>query len=241
MALSLRGTAENSGIDGADLSITLPAGVAEDDGVWLAYAEGTNSDVDMAMVTTGYTELADLNRGPSIQNNLGVFRKIMGATPDSTATCDGHGDAGAPLVAVCQVWTGADTTTPEDATSTTATADAGDPDSPSITTVTDGAVVISFGSTNANDGAVTAPSGYSDQVDVGRTDSASATVGAASITVASAGPENPASWTNWSGAVFPRHCAVTVAVRPGGGGAPAATEPANVSVTFTLATCGAGR
>jgi hypothetical protein len=216
MALSLRGTAENSAIDGADVTVTHPGGIATNDVVYVAYAVGHNtSDFDMQVSTAGYSELADLYANDALDGQLGVFRKVQGATPDSTVVCVGTTASTGSAAAVEHVWTGADTTTPEDATTTTATGiDSGVVDSPAITTVTANAIVLSTGSNANADTTVTAPSGYGNQVDIEGNDSSDCVVMMASIAVVSPAEEDPPAWQDLTTSSFQSWCAATVAIRP---------------------------
>src|SRR3990167_4835602 len=112
MALALRGVAEGLANTGATVTVTHPGGIAENDVVFIGYTIGNSTvDRDMAMTTASYTELADLYANDSTDTNFGVFRKVMGATPDSTAVCTGV-DSSTIMAAVESVWTGVDTTTP---------------------------------------------------------------------------------------------------------------------------------
>lgn len=223
MALAFRSSAENSALNGGDVTVTHVAGIAANDVVYFAYAIGDNDGIDqnMAMITAGYTELADIFADSTNDTNFGVYRKIMGSTPDSTAQCDGLGGVDAAVAAVEHVWTGADQTTPEDATTTTATGITEDPpDSPSIVTVTANAVVIATGANNSDDTTVTAPSGYSNQIDITRTDDTRILIGMASKAVASPTTEDPAVWTTWYTDVGSAWAAATVAIRPAPEGQP---------------------
>lgn len=206
MALGLVGVAENSGANGADVIVTLPGGVATGDVVYVVYGIGAASNQDMVMLTADYIEISDV-LGVGSDANLGVFRKIMGGTPDTTAQVEGRGDSATSVAAVLQVWSGADQTTPEDATATSTQ----NVDGPSIDTVTAGAVVISAVAVNNVDATVTAPSGYTDLVDRGQADDENITVAMASILKASAGTENPGAWgIDTGGGVV----TVTLAIRP---------------------------
>lgn len=210
MAITVVGTAEGSNQNGLALTITLPT-VLQDDIVYVFTGTGNEGTAAPGLNTSGYTELFNLD---DTSAGLRCFRKVMGASPDTTVQVTAQFN-GIPRAAVVVAVRGADTSTPEDATSTTAgQTTSTNPDSPSITTVTNGALVISAFATSANDSTVTAPSGYTDQVDDNENnagDSTSVTVGAASKIIASAGAENPASWTNVSnGSWF----AASVAVRP---------------------------
>lgn len=208
MALSLRGTAV-SGTGAADPTCTLPVGTATDDVVYFAVHTQHNSDFDLSMITTGYTELADLFQDDTTDSSLGVFRKIMGATPDSTAQAE---TGAAFAVAVCMVWTGADTTTPEDATTTTAGAiNGGTPNPPSITTVTANAIVLAIGGSSEADAVTNPPTGYSNLVDL---QSGTANVMMSSKLVASPGAEDPGTYADVSGTTADAWTAATVAIRP---------------------------
>jgi hypothetical protein len=206
MALTNVGVAENVGASGADVVITLPGGTTTGDVVYVAYGIGATANQDMVMLTADYAEISDVVATGG-DANLGVFRKIMGGTPDTTAQVEGRGDADTSVAAVCQVWRGADQTTPEDATATSALSENG----AAIVTVTAGAVVISAVAVNNADATVTCPSGYSNQVDAAQSDTESIGVGMASILKAAAGSEDPGAWTiDTSGGVV----SVTLAIRP---------------------------
>ena len=123
MAISFIGAAGVSSISGANATLTLPGPPIADDLVIVSFAIGDNdgNDFNMAMVTTGYTEVADLHAENTQDCDLGVFWKVMSGTPDTTAEVDGLGGVDASVVAVCMVFRGVDTGTPMDVTPTTVT------------------------------------------------------------------------------------------------------------------------
>lgn len=217
MALSLRGVAESTAA--ADPTITHPGGIAQNDVVIFAVHTDETSNQDLSMITTGYTELADVYANDNFDTNLGVFRKIMGATPDSSAQAETGSATG---LAVEHVWTGADTTTPEDATTTTVTKTNGSrADPPAITTVTADAVVIAIcSSAYQQTGTLSEPTGYSNLVDVG--ESVTGHVMMASKAKASPGAEDPGIFNGFNNGVSDSAAsgaAATVALRPGTSGA----------------------
>jgi hypothetical protein len=221
MAITRRGEAENSATNGADFDVTHPAGLVENDVIYLTVTVGTLlTDTDFNMTApTGWTELADLYANDTAETNLAVFRKVMGVTPDSTATISNPGGFGQGCAAVEIALIGVDTTTPEDATTTTATGiDTGTPDGASITTVTDGAWVLTCVGNPDSDTTITAPTGYSNQVDRNSAASEPCTTGMTTKEVTTAAAENPGAWTNMSTNAANSWCAATVAVRPAGGG-----------------------
>jgi hypothetical protein len=127
-----------------------------------------------------------------------VGRKAMGATPDTSVTVTGSGNANHGTAAIAFVFRGVCPVTPEDATATTTTGSSTNPDPPSITTVTDNAAVIAGANSTANDTSITAPSGYGSQFDIVGDDTNDITIGLSWKAVAAAGAENPAAWTGWS-------------------------------------------
>jgi hypothetical protein len=212
MAITLVGTAENSVAPATSLTVTLPT-LAEDDVVYLFVTASAAGPPATTITTSGYTKLHDQTVSVSGSNGrFTVWRKVMGATPDSNVVISHTSGSSAPGAAVAVCLRGVDPTTPEDATLTAAgPTTSTTPDSPSITTVTDDAWVISAFGAGVSDTTVTAPSGYSNQVDRNSSFFAVNTVGAATKEIATAGAEDPASWTNLSSGNW---SAVSVAVRP---------------------------
>ncbi len=103
--------------NGASVTLTLPT-MQQDDLVIIAYSAGDNDNVDenMSMTTAGYTEVEDLFANDTQDLDLGVYWKVMGASPDTTAVATGVGGTDAAIAAVCMVFRGVDTTTPMDVT-----------------------------------------------------------------------------------------------------------------------------
>ena len=139
--------------------------------------------------------------------------KRMGATPDANAT---FAPGAADHTYAIQVWRGVDTSTLLDvALPAEATGDSANPNSPSATTATNGALVISVAHLDDDDALVSVtPSGYTNMIS-DNTGQASSTVGAtvamASKIIASAGAENPGEWTMDSSDAW---AANTLALRP---------------------------
>lgn len=199
-ALSL--TALSGGIGSAPI---------ENDLVIVAVFGANSSDQDIAI--SGYTEVADIFANGTNDTNLGVFIKKMGSTPDTSVTVPSLTN----VIAVVYVLRGVDAATPQDATATTATkTNSGIPDPPSITTATNGAMIVILSATRGSAGSFSPPSGYTNSV---VKSNGSQSVMAASKTLATAGSDNPGIWT---GILFDQTsytCAsVTMALRPGAGG-----------------------
>lgn len=213
MANSLVGTPTTAAAsNGADVTISMPTGVAQND-VCYVFVFVTHQTIGAAMSSAGWTTVAGpLNDG--VSSRAACYRKVMGASPDANATVTGSGNTGDSAAVVCFAIRGSDTTTPEDATATTAFNGTGstDPDPASIVTVTNGAWVIAFAGSRVNDASVTAPTGYSNLAQiVGNDETDDATSAGSTKEVATAGTEDPASYTTWDSG---RWITVTVAVRP---------------------------
>jgi len=122
-----------------------------DDLVVYLWAKVTSADTDMTMVTSGYTEVADLHLidpGAITGIDFAVYYKKMGATPDTTAVANNTNGAsnGIVHIGIAMVFRGVDTVTPLDVTSTTATGiNQVHVNPPSITPVTTGAFIVALG------------------------------------------------------------------------------------------------
>lgn len=210
MAITYVGGATGSAVDGADTSaIALPT-LQENDIVLVAGGHTGAASQTPGPTDSGYAEIASV----ALVGNkyFTVHRKRMGATPDTTVTGGGSGNANHGCSYVVMCFRGVDTTTSEDATATVAQASSTNPDSPSITTVTNGAAVVSLAGSIVSDSSVTVPTGYGDKVNIstsGETQDYSAA--GAWITKATAGAENPAAWASWASGIWG---AATVALRP---------------------------
>lgn len=233
-AISFVGSCENSAISGADVTLTLPS-MLQDDIVIVAYTVGDNDsvDFDMAMITAGYTEVADVHAPTDTQDvELGVYWKVMGALPDAEGVVDGLGGTDAAVAAVCMVFRGVDTTTPMDVTPTTdALNNTMHPDPPSIdhnnpTGVWTVIVGASGHSLNTAAGTYTFPTGYTtNALEDGEIDTSDATVGMGYRSSGVSDPENPGVMTH-SGTDSVNYvwAAATLALRPAAASAPTVTS-----------------
>jgi hypothetical protein len=142
----------------------LSGGVAtspqEGDYVIVIFANGDTVNRNMRATDLSWAQLVDAYVSDTYDVNLGVFAKFMGPTPDTEFEGSTTSASSPASAVVVHVWRGVDTGTPMDASavarpqSNTNVIDAN-----SITTVTDGAVVlITGGGVNFGD-PYTVPSG----------------------------------------------------------------------------------
>jgi hypothetical protein len=140
-------------------------------------------------------------------NQSALYRKVQveGAL-DTSVTCIGNGSNQYNYMGI--VFRNVDQSVIEDAVTTSASGSSANPDSPSITTVTDNALVMSIASTATGDSTVTDPPGYTR---INGTSHSFNSMYASYLIKTPAGAEDPGAWTNWSsGSWF----ALTVALRP---------------------------
>jgi len=200
---------------GTSDDVTLPGPPQEDDIVIVGLGSDYNSG-QCIINTTGYTEL--YNDGSGGVPVAVLAYKIMGATPDTLVNVQKDGTM-RNMAVVIQVWRGVDTTTPIDATPTTASSSTGMPNSPSYTPVTDGALVFTVGFLDDdNCTTVTAPTtpspGFSNLTyGSADTDGNGITVMMASLEQATAGTIDPGIFTG-TGSTDDEWHAVTFALRP---------------------------
>ena len=166
-----------------------------------------------------YTELANLFSNDSEDTVLQVGYKVLSslAAGDIEITIQGGTDSTrAAWAAAVHVWRGADTSTPIDVTTQTATfTNTGIPNPPAITPVTDNAVVIAVGAAGHNGGTDTfTSSDLSNFLTVAGNDTDDVSIGMGSFAWTS-GAVDPAAfgWTQSDSGSFSA-AAVTLAIRP---------------------------
>ena len=202
----------------------------EGDIVVIAYGIGTATvDVDVAVTTSGYTEVADLYPGGSWSANLGVFYKVMGSTPDTSVVLTSTGASTRQASAVIHVWRYIYSANPIDVyTTTTSTAVSGIIDPPDITPTAPGAIILGIGATSAStsntiiQGRSLSNFVYAQLEDTGLGSDTECDTGIGYTRWVS-GTYAPPQWVGGGGVSGDSMSAVSLALRPMGGTAPAVT------------------
>jgi len=120
---------------------------------------------DVQAVTSSYTEIFDLYVNDVQDVNLGVFCKLMTATPDTTAVLDTGGTNTNGGVAMAAVFRGVNQTTPLDVLSTSANGIDGNlANPPAITPSSPGAWIMAIYA-GSNDPTMTAATGPANMTD----------------------------------------------------------------------------
>lgn len=219
------GSASDSQANGADATVSLAdLSLQENDLVVLGGAIGDNDNIDFTMAlvgATGWNKEADLFADDTQDVSLGVWTKIMGATPDSSVVVSGQGGTDSTTVAVAHAFRGVDLTTPMDVAVTPATGlNTAHADPPSIdhnnpsgvATV----VVVASGNTGGGSQFVhTPPTNYGLTWETTfANDTSDASIGMG-VNFSPADPENPGT-ANYTGTDSTSFCwaAVTMALRP---------------------------
>ena len=142
-------------------SFSLPGTPLEGDYAQVSLVSDQSFSGADKVLTSGYVEIYDGGtQNPAAQS----FRKRMGSTPDSSVLVEQNDNR---IISVhIALIRGADATTPIDATPTTSSGASGEPDPPSFTTVTPGALRVALGYTDDDDvlayGGSGPPSGWGD-------------------------------------------------------------------------------
>lgn len=211
--------------------------------VWGGRAASVNDDVSMS--TAGYTELADLYANDTADINAGLFRKVMGGTPDTSAVIAVNGTSVNGAFALAMVFSGVDITTPEDVAATTNTGINGNlADPPSNTPSNAGAWPVAFyaGATNGTaPTGPTAPSGLTNWVSTTSLGSTRRSQGGAGTkTDWTSGAFNPDPWSGTTNTTSDSWAAAHAVLRAAGGNATAASGKGSVDVAGAAATSSAG-
>lgn len=214
MAITIVGTPQVGGaFNGGDVTLTFDVTPSENDVVIVYGGASYFSSPNPAAPGTGYTQIALYSHATNLF--FGAWYKRMGASPDSSVACHGNGQIDSATAYGCYVLRGVDTTTFADAAATTAglTVSA-NPNAPSITTVTNGAWVVAVAGSKVVDSTPGTVSGYSNQYAFASNDTTDITVAGATLEKTTAGAEDPAAWSSWTGGNW---YAITIAVRPSSG------------------------
>lgn len=242
MAISLVGS-EGGLVGGSDLDVDLtPYSLAENDVVVVHLCRRATSDTTPAMTSAGYTAAyANVYSNSTNDSNLRSFYKVMGATPDSTATITTTGFGNTQSYAL-QVFRGVDPTTPLGGiTPTTATSSGvGSPNAPAITPTDAGSWIVAAGGVCGPTGgtgttAITVPS---NMTDLAHGENDRAVVGAALKTDWASGAFDPATFGGGSIASGNGISAATFVLKPAAGGSGvtgslAATESGSDTASFS--------
>lgn len=197
---------------------------AANDIVIAVFATGSTVDRTLAITdgTSNYTLIGSelYSAGVAFSSSLRVAYKIMGGTPDTTTTFGPTGDAADGGAMAIHVYRGVDTTTPLDATATTATGTGTSAVNPaSITPVTAGALVVAAGGGAASTGAPYTTTDLYNFLSTVGVDSNDGEVGIGWRSWTS-GALDPAVWTGGTAGSNDAWCAVTLALRPAASGTP---------------------
>lgn len=131
---------------------------------------------------------------------------------DTTITITNTANSFDACSGIALAFRGVDTDNPFDAVTTSASGSASAPNPPSITTVTDNAMVVAIGASIDLDGSPGTVDGYSDTIVVTGNDTVDSTTAAAYKIKATAGAEDPGAWSTWNAPTA--WVAFTAALRP---------------------------
>jgi hypothetical protein len=150
------GAAQGADINGASVTVDLTTMSLQENDVLIAsfaVAHDAGGLATVSIDSTGWTEIANFRANSGEDVTLGVWYKVMGATPDTSFVTTATGDATDSTGAIVRAYRGVDTTTPLDVTPTTSTNTSGFiPDPPSITTANDYTMIVGIGAASHTGG-----------------------------------------------------------------------------------------
>ena len=137
--------------------ISLPVGTTTGDIVIVVLTSDYNTG-EASIGTSGYTTILDTGN----DDPVGLTKyKIMSATPDTVVSVTKASGGGRDMGAIVEVWRGVNITVPLSGTTTNYQGTSRDPDCPSMTTLSDDALVFAIGQLDDDIATVTgAPSGF---------------------------------------------------------------------------------
>ncbi|MGH7510888.1 MAG: hypothetical protein ACREMZ_15655 [Gemmatimonadales bacterium] len=228
MPSPFRGTPKSDGVtNGGNVVLTFDVGAdapQEGDVVIFYGGRGNNTNSDpnaWGPVTSGYEAVETLQ--PAVPNTLcpkwGLWKKVMGATPDLTVEGAGGGGTNQGAAYSCYVL---DKSLIDAAIFDAVAVNTGEvtqvPDGPAITTQTAGAWVITHAAVNNIDDTRGTVANYTIIPGAIGNDNQDCNIEAAWREIAEPGTEDPPAWSTWDSAVGG---AITIAIKPvteGGGG-----------------------
>lgn len=215
--IALRGTGKvNNAANGGNVVLTFDVGNNAPQQNDLVIVFGGHGNAVTTLLAPGqnapndgsYTQI-DAHTGSAPVT--GVWLKKMGATPDTKVTCSGAGSASDGVAYAAWVFQNVDPSSAQDATATVNNATSTNPNPASITTNTNGAMVLAIAASRVNDTTPGTVTNYANQLISAGNDTNPMTVSGMVRTIATAGPEDPAAYSSWSSGVWR---AVTVALKP---------------------------
>lgn len=168
MAIAARTATTASSAGATSIAPSKPTGLADGDVVYIATCVAGGSGIGTAPNVSGFTEVSSKDNGTAIRVSL--LRKVIvtasGEPSTYSISWDGTSRAAG---AVCQAYSGMDTTTPEDATAVTNSGAGTTINSASggITTVTDNAWYLYLGGLSGSSTTIPAPTSYTEEGQVG--------------------------------------------------------------------------
>lgn len=195
-----------------DLTGGLASAPAAGDIVIVAYGTASGGDEAIGLITADYNEVVELFADDTVDANLSVNWKLMTGTPDTSVEMSQTFSTSNAGVVAISVWRGVHPSSPLDVTTTTATGiNSPNPDPPSITPVTSGAVIVVCGTSPHIAGIYTAPD-LSNFISQTSDDTLDCQTGMGSKEW-TGGPFNPGAWLA-DVQTSRAWCAATLALRP---------------------------
>jgi hypothetical protein len=216
--VAIAGSASNNTVSLTDLTGGIDSAPSEGDFIIVAHTIAATVDASMSVITGGYTEQVELMHDDSDSDKIANFcvsTKFAGSTPDTSVEVSAAGSTQYEVGVSVHVWRYVDPDSPLDVAIQTATADSRNPTPPSITPVTNGAVIVCAGGANSGSSAIYAmPSDLGNFTTARRDGSWTDVMAGIGSAEWVSGAFTPEAWTSSGGSANSACCSVSMALRP---------------------------
>lgn len=208
MAITIVASVVATSADGADVTLVFDGSQENDVAVVMGGFAGGTATAPGVISPSGYSSIWTVDSG---QLDTKLEWKRLDSNPDASVLCAGSGNAADSTGYVGYVLRGVSTdASPFDATTVTSIA-SGTPQSPSIITVTDGAIVLALAANDVFDSTPGVVNNFDANMSGSSNDNDDITVAGAASILSTAGTIAPDAWSTWAGGTYNT---ATVALAP---------------------------
>lgn len=195
MAITIVSSVISAAASGANITLPITGGAGNDVVVVFGGFAGGTATAPGVISPSGYTSVYVLD---DANNDFKIQWKRLGSTPDPSVLLAGSGDAADAGAYGLYVLRGVDTSAnPFDATIKTSVA-AGVPQSPSIITATNNAMVLALAGNDVNDASLGTVTNFDANIGAGVNDTDDFSAGGAASIIGTAGTISPTAWSTWT-------------------------------------------
>lgn len=199
MAITIVSSVISAAASGVDITLPIDGGAQNDIVVTFGGFAGGTATAPGVISPSGYTSVFVVD---DADNDFKIEWKRLGATPDPSVLLAGSGSAADAGAYGLYVLRGVDTSANPFDTPTITSIAIGVPQSPSIITATNNAMVLAVAGNSINDPTIGTVTNFDANMGASQNDTDDFTVGGAASVISTAGTISPTAWTTWNSAVY---------------------------------------